>query len=154
MNYDLGETDYRRAGAERLAEALILYQSQRFAGCVYLAGRAVESMLRAVIWKFDNQIRTGKKSLETGHDLRQLLTLVINLGVLHRREHRDELAINVQRVGRLWVNNMRFVPTERMKSVWWKLREIGKRRSLKQAVADYYKMCSDIVNRCEGLCRS
>ena len=120
MDYDLGEADYRRAGAERLAEALILYKSEKYAGCIYLAGRAVESTLRAVIWKHDGEIRTGRKSLETGHDLRKLLTLVINLGVLRRQEHRVELAENVQRIGRLWFNNMRFLPTQRMKSLWWK----------------------------------
>ena len=81
MDYDLGEADYRRAGLERLAEALILYQRGMFAGCVYLGGRAVESIFRAVIWKHDSEIRTGKKSLETGHDLKKLLTLVSNLGV-------------------------------------------------------------------------
>src|SRR6185437_4654877 len=148
MNYDLGETDYRRAGLERLAEADILYKREMFAGCVYLAGRAVESMLRALIWKFDAEVRTGKKSLETGHDLRRLLMLVNELGIVTDQEHRDELAKNVQRIGRLWFNNMRFFPTARMKTIWWKIRETGKRRSLKQAVADYYKMCSDIVNRC------
>jgi HEPN domain-containing protein len=152
MDYDLGEADYRRAGAERLAEALILYQREMFAGCVYLAGRAVESMLRAVIWKFDTQIRTGRKSLETGHDLRRLFTLVNNLGAMKPREDLIKLRDAVKRIERVWFNNMRFVSTERMGKVWWKRHEIGKRRSVKQAVLANYLLCVEVVNECEALC--
>ena len=152
MDYDLGEADYRRAGMERLDEALILYKSEMFAGCVYLAGRAVESMLRAVIWKHDSEIKTGKKSLETGHDLRKLLRLISDLGMLTNRDHDDELRENVNQVERVWFNNMRFVSTNRMKTVWWKRREIGKRRSIKQATGAHYDICAAIANRCEALC--
>ena len=152
MNLELGEADYRRAGAERLREAFALLERGLFAGSVYLSGRAVESMLRALIWKHDAEIRRGTKTLDTGHDLRQLLRRVTNLGVLVRMEHRIALATDIQFVGRLWFNNMRFVPSERMKTKWWEWGEIGKRRTLKQAVTDYHNRCSAIVRRCEALC--
>ena len=86
MNYDLGENDYRRAGRERLKEGWILLQDEMFAGSVYLSGRAVEAILRALIWKHDPEIKAGKKSLDTGHDLRVLLERVTNLGVLREKQ--------------------------------------------------------------------
>ena len=51
-------------------------------------------MLRAIIWKRDADVRAGKKSLETGHDLRQLLVHVKNLGLLNFPDPaRDDLQI-------------------------------------------------------------
>jgi hypothetical protein len=154
MTSEIGESDYRRGGLERLRESGILLEREMFAGSCYLGGRAVESMLRALVWRNDVGIRRGKKSLETGHDLRELLTLVSNLGVLADDEHRNELAANVQYIARLWFNNMRFVPTEKIKSLWWDLREIRQKRTLKRASEDFYNACSSIVKRCEVLCRN
>ncbi len=153
MAFAIGESDYRLAGLERLNEAGILLGRESFAGSIYLGGRAVESMLRAVIWRHDPEIRAGKMSLDTGHDLRQLLTLVANLGVLNSNEHRGALATDIQHVGRLWFNNMRFVATERLQSSWRKAGELRGKRTLKQAARDYYDSCSAIVKRCEVLCR-
>ena len=82
MSQDLGENDYRQGGLQRLRESKVLLDGQLFAGGVYLAGRAVESLLRALIWKHDRDIKSGRRSLQTGHDLRELLKLVANLGVL------------------------------------------------------------------------
>jgi hypothetical protein len=110
-------------------------------------------MLRSVIWKADPQIRAGQRSLETGHDLRGLLTLVANLGVLQEDEHRKELAENVQYAARLWFNNMRFLPTEKLKSHWWRISVIRGKMTLKQAAFRYYDACSAIVKRCEVLCQ-
>jgi HEPN domain-containing protein len=153
MQYDVGEADFRKAGFERLAEALILYNSGFFAGSVYLGGRAVEGMLRAVTWKHDHELRTGKQSLETGHDLRRLLSRVNSLGVVKDKRQRDSLAENIRQIGRLWFNNMRFVPTARMEKSWWKAGEIGKRQSLKRAVSDFNEVCSSVVQTCEALCK-
>jgi hypothetical protein len=72
----IGETDYRSGAKERLGESFILLRAEHLAGSIYMAGRAVEGMLRAVIWKSDSEYSTGKKSLETGHNLRDMLTLV------------------------------------------------------------------------------
>ncbi len=43
----IGATDYRNGAMERLEEAFILLRQERLGGCVYLAGRAVEGILRA-----------------------------------------------------------------------------------------------------------
>src|SRR5947208_1584080 len=127
MAITFGENDYRLGGLERLLEANILLQRDHFAGSAYLAGRAVECMLRAVIWRNDPDYRTGRKSLETGHDLRELLVLVLNLGVVKDLSERDELGGLVQRIGRLWYNNLRFASTEKLRGRWWELGEIDKR---------------------------
>src|SRR3712207_3974070 len=102
----LGGTDYRDGALERIRESHLLLSHGYFAGSVYLAGRGVEGMLRALIWLSDAELRRRQKSLETGHDLRELLTAVRDLGLL-RPDGRDELEAAVQRVGRLWVNNLR-----------------------------------------------
>jgi len=151
MSVTLGETDYRDSAHERLREAGALLENELYAGCVYLAGRAVEAMLRALIWKKDPDVRRGIRSLETGHDLRAMLALIRSLGVL--RDFEAEQAINdgIQRVGRLWFNNMRFVPTKKLKTIWWERGEITHRRTLKTAVNKYYDACSDLIKRCEVL---
>src|SRR5256885_5314325 len=115
MSIPAGQSDYRHGGLERLHEAGLLIKDESFAGGVYLAGRAVESMLRAIIWKSDPEIVTGQKSLETGHSLREMLTMVANLGVLSQLASRDNLTTDIQHVARLWFNNMRFVATTSMK---------------------------------------
>jgi hypothetical protein len=151
MSASIGQKDYRDSGHERLREAGILLNRELYAGAVYLGGRAVESMLRALAWKGDADLRAGKKSLETGHDLLELLWLVRNLGLLSDRDPDVVLAAGVQIVGRLWFNNMRFASTAKLKSVWWERGEIGRKRVLKTAVAEYYEACSAVVKRCEVL---
>ncbi len=106
MSSEIGENDYRLGGRERLQESRLLLERELFAGAVYLAGRAVESVLRAVIWRHDADIKAGSKSLETGHDLRELLREIVDLGALRNVDDRDELFENVQYVARLWFNNM------------------------------------------------
>jgi hypothetical protein len=53
--------DYRVGALERLNDAFILLRADQFAGAASSAGRAVEGMLRAVIWKRDEDVRKGKK---------------------------------------------------------------------------------------------
>jgi len=146
-----GEADYRQGARERIGEAYTLLCNEEFSGSVYLAGRGVESMLRAVVWKNDPDIQQGKKSLETGHDLRQLLTMVSNMGLLQDGGRDDEFTSNVQKVGRLWFNNLRFASSRFVQS-WWRMNgEINNRRTLKKAAGDYYNACSMIIKRCEVL---
>src|SRR5271170_108564 len=103
-----GDVEYRLGARQRLDEAFDLLQLEHFAGSIYLAGRSVEGMLRALIWKTDSDVRQGKKSLQTGHDLRELLTVVRRLGLLRSGGRDDEFERTVQLVARLWFNNMRF----------------------------------------------
>jgi hypothetical protein len=76
------------------------------------------------------------------------------MGVLRDQERRDVLAAGVQRVGRLWFNNMRFFHNAKLKSHWFELKEIGGKRTMKQAAYDYYNSCSSVVKRCEALCEN
>jgi HEPN domain-containing protein len=48
-----GEKQYRRGALERLAEAGVLLRDGHLGGAVYLAGRAAEGALRAVVWLRD-----------------------------------------------------------------------------------------------------
>ena len=150
----MGESDYRGGARERLEEASILLWNERFGGCVYMAGRAAEGMLRAVIWKSDPDYRTGGKTLDTGHSLRDLLDLVRNLGVLHGNPLGDDIAADVQRIGRLWWNDMRFLPQNKIKTKWFELKEIGGKRTLKQAAREFYDACSAVIKRCEVIWQS
>ena len=69
-------------------------------------------MLRAVIWDRDAAVRRGARSLDTGHDLRELLAHVRDLGLLDADRRDERFAAAVQRVGRLWFNNMRFASSK------------------------------------------
>jgi len=129
----------------------MLLVAQSFAGSVYLAGRSVEGMLRALIWRRDVGIQQGKKSLETGHDLRELLVYVRNLGLLRAEGRDEEFEARVQRVGRLWSNDLRFAPTRLVEAQWKKAGEVTNRRSLKLAAREYFEDCSAIIKRCEVL---
>jgi HEPN domain-containing protein len=154
MAANLGEADYRQGAMERMEDARVLLERQALAGSVYLAGRAVEGILRAAIWRHDKEIRSGRKSLETGHDLRELLSLVRSLGVIHDFELNAELSATLQRIGRPWSNNMRFWPSAKLFRHWREIGEIGKRRSPKHAVKEYYQNCSGFIRRIESLCQT
>ena len=147
----IGENDYRTGALERLEEASLLLRQQRLGGSIYLAGRAVEGMLRAVMWKGDPDYAAGRKSLETGHDLREMLRRARNLGVLRQSDVRDSIVADVQKVGRLWLNNMRFLSTARVRSIWYKQGEVHGKRDMGQAAREYYDACSAIIKRCEAL---
>src|SRR5438067_11585536 len=105
---NMGEADYRSGARDRIGEAFVLLQAEEFGGSAYLAGRGAEGALRAVLWKTDPEIQQGKKSLDTGHDLRRLLINVRNLGLLRAGGPDDPIIAAVQHVARLWYNNMRF----------------------------------------------
>jgi hypothetical protein len=146
-----GEAEYRQGAKERLLEALDLLREERFGGSIYLAGRGVEGMLRAVIWKSDAEVRQGRKSLESGHDLRQLLTLVRKLGLFRFGDRDQDFEQTVHRVARLWFNNMRFASSRFVENRWRAQAEVHKRRTFKQAALGFHEACLVIVKRCEAL---
>lgn len=136
-----------------MEDAQVLLDRGRLAGSIYLAGRAVEAGLRAVVWKADLDIRLGRKSLDTGHDLRELLTLVRKLGLLRVGPRDDEFERAVHDVARLWFNNMRFASA---KSVERQLRRIGavhKGATMRRAATLFFEACDAVVRRCEVLCQ-
>ena len=150
----IGESDYRSGARERLEDARLLLAQERFSGAIYLAGRAVEGMLRAVIWKSDPAYRSGTKSLETGHDLRELLKLARSITSLRNAKLWDAINDHVANVAGLWSNNMRFLPVTAVKRLWYNSREIGGRRTIKESAREFVVECSTVVHRCEALWRS
>jgi hypothetical protein len=149
----LGEADYRKGALDRIGDAYILLRAEAFGGSVYLAGRGAEGALRAVLWKADPQLQQGKKSLDTGHDLRRLLTNVRNLGLLRVGGPDDPLIAAVQHVARLWYNNMRFASSRAVETRWYQLGEVTGKRTIKQAASEFYDACSAVIKRCEALCQ-
>ena len=149
----MGEADYRKGAIDRIGESYILLRAEAFGGSVYLAGRGAEGALRAVLWKVDLEIQQGKKSLDTGHDLRGLLTNVRNLGLLRTGGPDDPLIAAVQRVARLWYNNMRFASSRAIETRWYQLGEVTGKRTIKQAAAEFYDAASAVIKRCEALCQ-
>jgi hypothetical protein len=147
-----GEADYRAGARDRLGEAFVLLQAGQLGGSVYLAGRGSEGALRAVLWKNDLDIQQGKKSLDTGHDLRALLESVRNLGLLRAGGRDDSFTTAVQHVARLWYNNMRFAAANGVEKKWSLLGEVSRNRSFKLAAGEFYDACSIMVKRCEALC--
>jgi hypothetical protein len=109
-------------------------------------------MLRAVIWKGDVHIKAGRKSLETGHDLRDLLTEIANLGLLRRDDRDERFRVNVHRVARLWFNDMRFVPSRYVERRWRRIGAISGRGNFSQAAVEYHGWCLEVAKRCEALC--
>jgi HEPN domain-containing protein len=92
----IGENDYRDGARERLVGARKLLQSGQLAEAVYLSGRAVEGMFRALIWKSEPDYRSGRKPLGVGHNPRDLLALIGSLGLLSGRD--DAMWFEVQLV--------------------------------------------------------
>ena len=145
--------DYRKGALERLDDARILLKANQFSGCVSDAGRAVEGMLRAVIWKRDADVVTGKKTLDTGHDLRELLTRVADLGLLAPDPRRDELLETIQHIAQLWFNNIRFASTKFVETYWFRRGEVHRKRTMKRAAEQFWYDCEEVVMRCEVLCQ-
>jgi HEPN domain-containing protein len=147
-----GEKQYRRGALERLEEAGVLLRRGLLGGAVYMAGRGVEGSLRAVIWRRDTVIRGGRKSLETGHDLRELLALVTQLGLLADDRRDDTFRDRVAHVARLWQNNLRFASARFIETRWVVLAEVRPKRKFKQVAEGFYDACSEIIKRCEVIC--
>jgi hypothetical protein len=100
----------------------------------------------------DPDYATGRKSLETGHDLRAMLKLMRNLGLLGDQEIRDRISGEVQKIARLWSNNMRYYSATKIAAKWYDLGEIdGKRRTMKLACQEFYGSCAAVIKRCEAL---
>lgn len=150
----MGEADYRKGAQDRIGEAYFLLRKEAFGGSAYLAGRGAEGALRAVLWKADPQIQQGKKPLDTGHDLRRLLTNVRNLGLLRASGRDDPLIADVQHVARLWYNNMRFASSRAIETTWHRLGEVNRRQTFKQAAYSFYDACAAVIKRCEAICQN
>ena len=100
----------------------------------------------------------GKKSEAFGGDdyrlgalerIQEALTLVRNLGLLRPGDRR--LETDVQKVARLWFNNMRFTSSKFVERHWRRNGEVHRRRTMKRASIEFFDACSAIIKRCEAL---
>jgi HEPN domain len=105
MTLNLGGEDYRETALSRLNEAELLYDQQQWVGCIYLAGRAVESVLRSMLW-------SPQWQLDTGHDLPKTLDRIRGTGIL-RTEEQDRFTDWVNDLSVVWRNDLRFTGSRR-----------------------------------------
>jgi HEPN domain-containing protein len=126
---------YFRAALERMRQAQFLYQDgDSFALAMYIAGLAVECMLRAFKGKRD-------PTFDEKHDLRRLFTasglLYLDPADFERRglsqaeikEYAHELRAGVTEIYLLWSNDYRYAAEERLRAHLKKIGEL--RRGIK-----------------------
>ena len=92
---------YRVAANERLRSAHELYQQGSFALCFYVAGVAVECILRAHRCLVNTQF-------DARHDLKELY-VQSRLSQKIGERFQDTFAVLIDRVGSLWHNNHRYL---------------------------------------------
>lgn len=93
--------DYREGALARLEDARSLCAQKRWTGAIYLAGRAVEGLLRSLLWS-----RTREQ--EIGHDLRQLVTKARSLSVVNAQDE-TRILDSLNEIAVIWHNDLRFV---------------------------------------------
>lgn len=147
-----GAEDYREGSLLRLKEAQTLSDNANWVGATYLAGRAVEAIFRSLLWQ-------QSKELETGHDLRQMLTRVRDLISLNEKEN-DKLNDAVNEVAIVWRNDLRFVGEKRFRRqlrTSGRMYSIGRKRvkgdPLKANAISILEACERIVAIGERLCQ-
>jgi hypothetical protein len=105
---DLGREDYRDGALSRLAEARLLYDNQQWVGAIYLAGRAVEAILRSLLW-------VPEQPSQVGHDLRDLLARVRSRDLMRdaSANELDRLDNAVNELAVVWRNDLRYTGARR-----------------------------------------
>ena len=101
----MGADDYREGALLRLADAQILYDAGQWVGCVYLAGRAVQCILRSLLWARSSQQHVG-------HSLPQMLDEVRRVGFLRERDF-DGFDSKIDVIAVVWRNDLRFTGLRR-----------------------------------------
>ena len=147
MSQPLGTDDYREGAFARLGEAQTLLDDAKWVGAMYLAGRAVECMLRSLLWM-------KERKNEAGHDLRLMLRRARSIGMIDDGDVDLENDINEAAI--VWHNNLRFIGEKRCLR---DLRAVGRDRRvgslivkgdpLKTNASRMFETCSAIVARGE-----
>ena len=140
-----GTDTYRRGALERIQEARLLKDSGQHTGSMYLAGLAVEGMLRSIIW-------LREKSFDSRHMLKEIATRIGDLG-LPRSGGRDHDFVGaVEAVARRWSNDLRFADDQQTRRWLFKMGIIQRSDDpLKRLCTEHYGRCSEVVRRCEVL---
>jgi hypothetical protein len=137
-----GSDTYRRGALERLDDARILKDSQRYSLSMYVAGLAVEGMLRSLCW-------LKSKEFDEKHDLKRIAVRIESLGLL-RQGRDDDFVSKVQRVARRWSNVLRFADYDQIEGFLWDIGELRRREQgeVRQVCGEHFDNCSEIVRRC------
>ncbi len=142
-----GSDTYRRGALERLDDARILKDAGRYALSMYVAGLAVEGMLRSLHW-------IKSREFDEKHDLKRIAVRVESLGLL-RSEGRDEGFVSrIQGIARRWSNVLRFAGYDQLERFLWSIGEIRRRDEegeIRRVCREHFDRCSEVVRRCEVL---
>lgn len=147
--------EYFEAGLERMTEARKIYrEGSSYALAIYIAGLAVECLLRGFRWQ-------KQKTFEGRHDLEELFKaselLLRDEGELRSGGASEEAirhsaarlrsALNVVAV--LWHNNLRFASEAKLKSHLHRLGMLKKVKGnpLKKNALDVLEAAQTIINR-------
>jgi hypothetical protein len=103
----LSADDYLAAGAERLRTATLVYGLDRFVEAIYLAGLAVECVLRAYA-------RESQGVFDGRHDLRRLGRSLLEVGA--RWNRRQVLAAALLVICDRGMNIYRYAPERRLRA--------------------------------------
>ncbi|MGD0769319.1 MAG: hypothetical protein ABSB42_14135 [Tepidisphaeraceae bacterium] len=80
-----------------------------------------------------------------------MLKRIRNLGALRDPEIASSITEHVQKIARLWWNNMRFLSARKIETMWYNLGEINRGdRTMKRASQDFFDACSAVIKRCEA----
>ena len=99
--------DYFAAAKERLSEANLLYEKERYAYALYTVGVAVESLLRAYIFRLEPK-------LEAAHNL-ELLFDASNLQKLATPTESQQIFTAIVTLFRRWRNDLRYASNDRLR---------------------------------------
>lgn len=81
-----------------------MYRNQQWSGSVYLGGRAVEALLRSLLWSLDLR--------HVGHDLKELYRVLRRGGSSPPVADSAAIVNAINEVSIVWRNNFRFVDDE------------------------------------------
>lgn len=136
--------NYRDAAAERMAAAHDLYGFRRWVESSYMAGLAVECMLRAFRHAIDPEF-------DSRHDLDKLYDLAKFADIVPANDE-DNIVAAMQNVTTRWSNSYRFMPESELKSRWLaqglnkRGREWFKGDFLKERTRELLNSANKIVN--------
>jgi len=139
-----GIETYRDGALQRIGDARILKDEERFSLCMYSGGVAVEGMLRALCC-------IQSKEFDERHDLRKLAVRVRDLRLLKSERDPDFVSL-VNKVARKWQNTMRFSSDAQVRRFLLNIGVYGVRKpTMKYISTEFFNDCSRIVRRCEVL---
>lgn len=148
----LSAADYLEGALLRREEAWALYERNQWVGAIYIAGRAVECLLRCMI-------TMRNVELEVGHDLRKQFAHVRHVFQVAESE---SLALekSVNELSIVWRNDLRYSGSTRMMRLLRdarRTRRIGTMRvvgdPLKANAKNVLESCEGIISRGEPICR-